>query len=90
MKHSPVSRSLSAAALFLITASLMLVGVSAGPGAAAPDAQLGSAIKIGKAAVSRPKFSEEDEERMAQAQAVRKMEMIRAFIASTRHLLRRD
>ena len=30
---------------------------------------MGSAIKIGKAAVSRPKFSEEDEERMAQAQA---------------------
>jgi len=66
MKHNTVP-SLVAAALFLMTASLMVVGVSADP--AAPGAQLGSAIKIGKAAVSRPKFSEEDEERMAQAQA---------------------
>ena len=69
MSHCRVSTSVGAAVLFLMTASMMVVGVSADPAAAAPGPQLGSAIKIGKAAASRPKFSEEDEERMAQAQA---------------------
>ena len=69
MKHNTVSPGLGAAVLFLMTASLMVVGVSADP-AAAPGAQLGSAIKIGKAAVSRPKVSRRRRKSgMAHAQA---------------------
>ena len=68
MNHSNVSTSLGAVVLLLMTASMMVVSVSADPGAP-PEPQWGDAIKIGKAAASRPKFSEEDEERMGQAQA---------------------
>ena len=59
-------RTVQTTVLVLIAGSSADVGLSAG----AP-AQLGDIMKAGKAAMSRPKFTDEDEGRMAQAQAAK-------------------
>ena len=60
------SRTVQASVLVLVAASSAEIGFSAGdPG------QFGDILKAGKAAISRPKFTDQDEGRMAQAQAAK-------------------